>query len=431
VRRFVGRTLAAAAATALVSALVSGAARAPRPRASAVASLVVLQERAARVVKNAPPPAEEVIESAPVKGHPSRTFRGSAARRHQSPFVGPADKPSPRVVMTLPGAIAAMPAILEGGDLLVASLGGALARVSPAGEVRWKRDLGDRIYSSPLVTGDRAIVGSDADRVTALRLKDGRVAWQMSVEGDADTPAAEAPDGSIVIAAGTWLYIIKPSGALRLRVRLHRKIFGGPSIAEDGTIYIGAQDDHLYAFSLAGERIFRTDLGSDVDCAPLIGEDGTIYVGTDGGHVFAVDKSGTIEWRADAGGYVRGGLSLGADGSLLAGVYGPNPGVLALDPKTGAEKFAFHIRTGGPTELGVHGGPLVDLAGRLYFGAADDKVYALDRAGRLLWSVPTSADVDAPLVLGPDGALYAGTDDGRLFALEKAADPSRIRNGLW
>ena len=58
-----------------------------------------------------------------------------------------------------------------------------------------------------------------------------------------------------------------------------------------------------------------------------------------------------------------------------------------------------------------------DAAGRLYFGAADDKVYALDPGGSLLWAAPTSADVDAPLVLGPGGALYAGTDDGRLFAL--------------
>jgi outer membrane protein assembly factor BamB len=415
VTRSPGPVLVSTALAAIVSGAIVSVGKTPRVASNARTSSGLLL-RVASAIEPPPRPDPKPIE---VRGHPSRTFRGSATRRNQSPFVGPADKPSATAIHELVGAIVVMPAILEGGDLLVASHGGALARLSPSGELRWKTDLGDRVYASPLVIGDRAFVGSDADQVFAVRLDDGRITWRISVGGDADTAPAEAPDGSIVAAAGTWLYVIRPSGSVRTRIRLPSKIFGSPAIAEDGTIYVGSQDDHLYAFSLAGARVFRQDLGADVDCAPLVGESGRIYVGTDGGHVFALEPSGVIRWRADVGGYVRGGLSLGADGSVLAGVYGPRPGVVALDPESGAERFAFRLREGGSRELGVLGGPLVDAAGRLYFGAADSKVYALDRTGKLVWAMPTSADVDAPVVLGPGGVLYAGTDDGRLYALQK------------
>lgn len=373
------------------------------------------REVSARAVAAIPPPPPEPLPE--LKGPPSRTFRGDARRRHRSPLAGPAKSPTVTAVHQAAGAIAAMPVVLEGGDLVVASLSGALVRLSPAGEVRWKIDLGDRLYASPLLLGDRVVVGSDADRVVAVRVRDGRIVWQVLVESDADTAPVEAPDGSIVIAAGTSLYALRPNGSVRFRVRARRKIFGSPAIGDDGTIYFGAQDDHLYAIAPAGARLWGRDLGADVDCAPLVGEGGMVYVGTDGGAVFALDHEGTVRWRASLGGYVRGGLSLGLDGSVLAGVYGPRPGVVALDPQTGAERFAFRIREGGPQELGVHGGPIVDARGNLYFGAHDDTVYALDASGRLRWSVGVGADVDAPLVLGGSELLYAGTEDGRLHAI--------------
>ncbi|MDI1452088.1 PQQ-binding-like beta-propeller repeat protein [Polyangium sp. 6x1] len=423
-----GPLLASAAAATIGSALFAG--RAPDTLLTARSTEHAILDPALRLAEAFPPPPPPPPPEVVVKGPPSRTFRGDAKRRHRSPFHGPRALPTATILHEAAASIAAMPALLEGGDLLVASLGGALARLSPAGDLRWKIHLGDRIYASPLVTGDHAVLGSDADRIVAVRLSDGRILWQLLVDGDADTAPAEAPDGSIVIAAGTSLYVIRPSGSLRTRIRLQRKIYGSPAIDDDGTIYVGAQDDHLHAFTLAGARVFRRDLGADVDCAPLVGDDGAIFVGTDGGHVFAFEKGGALRFRADVGGFVRGGLSLGLDGSVIAGVYGPRPGIVALDPTSGAERFAFRIREGGPRELGVHGGPLVDAQGRLYFGAADDQVYALDSRGSRLFTVPLTGDVDAPLVLGPGGVLYAGAEDGRLYAIQGSALPAPTRNGL-
>jgi outer membrane protein assembly factor BamB len=123
---------------------------------------------------------------------------------------------------------------------------------------------------------------------------------------------------------------------------------------------------------------------------------------------------------------VRGGLSITRAGSVIAGTYGPRPRVVALDPGTGAELWSFAVRGSGAPELGIHGAPLEDGAGTLYFGAQDDDVYALDPAGKLLFRFHTGGDVDAPLVLGPApdeppesgaGLLFVGSDDGHLYGL--------------
>lgn len=175
-----------------------------------------------------------------------------------------------------------------------------------------------------------------------------------------------------------------------------------------------------------GALVFRTSLGADVDCAPSIGADGTIYVGTDAGEVVALDRTGAVRFRARVGGYVRGGLTLTRTGAVVAGTYGPAPRVVALDAATGAERWSFAVPGTGAAEFGVHGSPLEDAEGNLYFGAQDDVVYALDPRGRLRWTFRTGADVDAPLVLGPvpggssesgPGVLYVGSDDGLLRAV--------------
>ena len=65
----------------------------------------------------------------------------------------------------------------------------------------------------------------------------------------------------------------------------------------------------------------------------------------------------------------------------------------------------------------IHGGPLEDDDGALYFGTQDDAVYALDPDGAVRWSYTTGADVDAPLTLLSDGSLIVPSEDGSVTLL--------------
>jgi outer membrane protein assembly factor BamB len=154
-----------------------------------------------------------------------------------------------------------------------------------------------------------------------------------------------------------------------------------------------------------------------VDCAPALGDDGTVFAASDAGVVVALDARGEERWRTVVRGYVRGGLTVRRNGDVLAGTYGPGPRVVALDGASGEQRWSFRIQGTGAAEFGIHGAPLEDAGRKLFFGAQDDAVYALDADGSFLWRFATGGDVGAPLVVGRDGVLYTGSDDGHLYAL--------------
>lgn len=362
-------------------------------------------------------PSPTFTPAAPAPTGPSRSFRGDRARRHRSAFTGPRETPKARFTWEAGGPIEAAPALTSEGDVIVASLSGKVTRLTPNGAVVWSADLGERIYASPLIAGESVILGSDARRFVSLSLATGKTRWQLDAGGEVDTAPAEAPGGGVIAAAGRVLHGIRADGSVRFRLKLPRKIYASPAVADDGTAYVGAQDHKLHAVSTEGKVLWSRDLGGDVDCAPALGDDGTIFAASDAGHVFAFDPRGNERWRTNVGGFVRGGLTVGRAGIVLAGTYGPGPRIVALDAATGAERWTFRVQGTGAPEFGIHGAPLEDAEGKLFFGAQDDSVYALDSAGKLLWTFPTRGDVDAPMVLGPSGVLYVGSDDGRLYAL--------------
>ena len=341
-------------------------------------------------------------------------------RTNRSPFTGPS---SPNVAWTFDagGPIEAAPALLDDDTILVASLGGKLHALRTDGSPKFSVDLGDRVYSSPLVTENGIFVGSDAKRFFGLT-RDGRFRFRLQTQGDADTGATVTPSGTIVFAAGRMIYGIRPDGTLVFRVKTARKAFSSPAVGEDGTIYVGSQDDHVYALAEDGSLRWRTNVGADADGGPAIADDGTVYVGTDGGEVIALDpQTGAIRWRRQVHGYVRGSFSVGRDGTIFAGTYGPMPRLVALAPEDGSIRFEFPIRGTGALEFGIHGGPVEDAQGRLYFGAQDDYLYALGPDGTLLFKFKTSGDIDASPVLLPDGTLLVGSADGKLYAIRDGA----------
>jgi outer membrane protein assembly factor BamB len=378
----------------------------PHPGPPAVASA----PEAARAVTKAPASADAGVSA----GRP-RMLHVDARHTNRSPYAGPVRG---RLAWTFDtgGPIQAAPAMLDDETIIVASLSGKVFAITNDGKPRFTIDLEDRVYASPLVTDDGIFVGSDAHRFFGLRPAGG-IRFRLDTDDDADTAACPAPWGGLVFGSGKIIYAALPNGTVLWRFKTRKKVFSSPAIANDGTVVVGSQDRHLYAIMPDGKLRWRRNLEADVDSSPAIGDDGTIFAGTDRSEVVAVaPEDGEIRWRTNAGGYVRGALSIGRAGTVFAGTYGPIPHVLALDPRTGTSKVLFTVAGTGAAEFGIHGGPVEDAAGRLYFGAQDDFVYALDADGRLLWKFQTRGDVDAPLIITPQGMLLAGSDDGLLYA---------------
>jgi len=342
---------------------------------------------------------------------------GGPRHLHRSAAQGPhAAKVGWRVKVD--GAVAAqVTASPDEHTLYVGTLAGSLVALArDDGKQRWTAVLGERVYSTPLVADDGTVyAGSDSKKLTALS-SEGAVLWRLEVDGEADSGPVLAKDGTIVFAAGSSVHCVRRGGDVAWRFTAKGKIFTSPAITEEGLVIVGSQDDHVHAIGAGGALAWSVDLGADVDGAAVVGDDGAIYVGTDKDEIVRLDGHGKIAWRTTVGGYVRGVLSLAGNGDVLAGTYGPVPRLVRVAPD-GTIRGAFAIKGTGAREFGIHGGPLEDAEGTLFFGAQDDSAYAIDREGAVRWRFETGADVDAPLSMLSDGSLVVASEDGTITML--------------
>lgn len=409
--------MAALAVLGVLLAAVAVKRRAARSRPSEADRMLPVTSS---LVLPPPTPSARVRAADPaarVNDGPARMFHLDPARTNRSPFVGPS-KPILAWAYDATDPIETAPVVLDDDTAVIGTLGGKVIGIKADGTRAFETHLGDRVYASPLFSGGALYLGSDDGKFVSMS-SSGKVRWSLAAEGDVDTAPTVTPYGALVFAAGDTVHAVRPSGSVLWRVRAKRKFYSAPAVGADGTVYIGAQDNRLYALTRSGTVRFKLDLGADVDCAPAVDDGGMVYVGVDGGAVVAVDPSEKkVVWRAKVGGHVRGGLTVTRDHSVVAGVYGPAPRVVSLDGKTGEENWSFGIQGTGAREFGVHGSPVEDREGQLYFGAQDDVVYALTSNGALRWKFATGGDVDAPIVLARDGVLYAASDDGKVYRLE-------------
>jgi outer membrane protein assembly factor BamB len=389
-----------AAGTGTVALTASSSmARAPLDRPLVASASSIAQDGGAFVPKG----------TATMHGHPRRMHRAAAR--------GPT---AARVAwqVSVGGPVAAQ--VTTSPDertLYVATLSGhLLALARDSGKTTWDVELGERAYGAPLVHEDGTIyVGSDAKKLVAASPQ-GNVVFRLELDGEVDTSPVFAKDGTVIVAAGKSVVAVRRGGDVAWRFAAKNKVYASPAIDDDGKIVFGSQDDHVYALAPGGALAWTVDLGADVDGGPAIGDDGSIHVGTDKGEVVQLDRGGHVRWRTSVGGFVRGSLAVARNGDVLAGTYGPVPRVVRL-AADGAIVGAFAVQGTGAKEFGIHGAPLEDAAGALFFGAQDDAIRAIGPDGALRFRFATRGDVDAPLTLLGDGSLVVPSEDGSVTLL--------------
>ncbi|HZS39474.1 MAG TPA: PQQ-binding-like beta-propeller repeat protein [Polyangia bacterium] len=351
----------------------------------------------------------------------SPMFHGDALHTGRSRFRAPQTQPREVMHVATGGVVYSSPAI--GDDVLVfGSHDRSIYATSLDGTIRWRRPTGDLVWSAPaLGSGGVAYVGSDDDHLYALDLKDGSLKWQLTA-GPCRTAVGSgpeaarcdvdgvtvAPDGTIY-ASADGLYALRPDGSLKW------KFSPGPThcassaaVGPDGTVYVGCQDDALYALDPGGVKLWELRAGDDVDSSPSVAPDGTVYVGSDDHRLYALGPGGVVRFAVTTGGAVRSSPAQGPDGTIYVGSF--DGSLYAVKPG-GAVAWSFRAADR------ILGSPLVDAAGLIVFGAEDDRLYALAPDGKLQWSVLLDGDVDGTPALGADGTLYVGSDDRALHAL--------------
>lgn len=167
---------------------------------------------------------------------------------------------------------------------------------------------------------------------------------------------------------------------------------------------------------------------------------GVVYVASLSGHLHAIDQqTGAERWKFKSSRPIASSPAID-DGVVY---FVSSAGSLAaIDAATGQPRWVYAIEHERRFEAkGLHGYPPATQTipdawdvftsspavadGRVFFGAGDGNVYAVDAAsGVLVWKFTTQDVVHAsPAVAG--GIVYVGSYDGRLYALDAQTGQSR------
>jgi outer membrane protein assembly factor BamB len=325
------------------------------------------------------------------------------------------------------------------GKVYIGQLKGILYAVSAAdGSVVWKRSFpGFCTFASPTIQADvvyETFIPTPCDYgnrsrpgfVAALRASDGKELWRYSGPGSESTVLIH--DGTMYF--GSWdhhLYALAINGRrprLRWRFLAGGELNSSPAYA-GGTIYIGSDDDSVYAVNARTGRLrWRYATSSPFGtretfyATPTVAY-GRVYIGNTDGTLYALDsRTGRVLWTQHAGTYVYSAAAVW-NGTVYVGSYDGN--VYAFDASSGAVRWKRNL--GGS----IHGAPTV-LDGDVYYSTCGTcghrgsryaemgprRTFALDaRTGRIRWQFPDGHY--SPLV--SDGRRVYLMGDTRLYAL--------------
>ena len=182
----------------------------------------------------------------------------------------------------------------------------------------------------------------------------------------------------------------------------------GSAAIVGGVVYIGSQDEYLYAIDLAtGKEKWRYK-AAPIKVTPSV-RNGAIYVGDGDGWFHCVDAtSGKLRWKFEAGAEITSAANFAGD-NVLFGCGDENLYCLSSD---GKPVWKFKV-AGGP----VLGSPAV-TGGRTFVSGCDSTLHVIDVAkGTEISSVGLDGQTGSTTAVVGD-QLYVGTMTNQVVAID-------------
>ncbi len=255
----------------------------------------------------------------------------------------------------------------------------------------------------------------------------GDLLWSVNAGAVIFGAPAVGPAGEVVFAAeDARVYCHNPDGSLRwVFTGATDWIDAAPTIAPDGTVYVGSWDNFLYALELeTGALKWQFETGNMVLGSAAVGPDGRVYFGSDDGMFYCLAPDGSLVWAVEPGTQyspIHSSPVLSHAGDTV--YFGNEDGEFyALDTATGSRRWVFNVNPLS-TRYAITGAAALAADGTIVFGSNNGYLYALRPTGVMDWRFPPGLDAgtegirSAP-VLGPDGTVYFAAQDGYLYAVD-------------
>ncbi len=306
----------------------------------------------------------------------------------------------------------------------------ALSGPGPLVQVYWTEDIaatppGSRTPSPVVGRNNHVVIGDSSGEVHAFS-GTGAALWSYQTDGPIDNAAALSLDGTAYVQTrnGT-LYAIREDGTLRWS-RTVGQSDASPKIAGNGVIYVGGSDNNgpggstrylVMAYRGNGMRRASAVVDARITTAPSIAPDGTVWVGTAAGTLYEMsyDLSTVISYSVSPGFAIGDGLALADDADETVLVPTAGGQVIAWSAASNVIRWTF---TASDT---VRAAPAVGQDGKVFVGSQDGKVYALQLSdGSKLWEQDTGGPVDSSPALDPVNVYVVGGDPATLYILRGA-----------
>jgi outer membrane protein assembly factor BamB len=207
----------------------------------------------------------------------------------------------------------------------------------------WQFEAGDKIWSTPVVSGGTVYFGSFDHKLYALDAVSGSRLWEFEAEGAiAATPLVY--NGTVYIGSfDRHIYAIDTDGNLKWQFMGENWFWATPVVYE-GVIYAPCLDGRVYALDAeSGLKLDEYDLGSPISSSPVL-VDSTIALASQEGVIYAIDTgSGQLKQLVDIGTEVYGPLSTSQG---IVYIHTQDLKIHTVDASSGAELPTISLKSG-------------------------------------------------------------------------------------
>jgi outer membrane protein assembly factor BamB len=293
-----------------------------------------------------------------------------------------------------------------------------------------------------VVLPTRILVGCDDTNLYCLDKMTGEELWHVNTAGRVDsTPCVDTPGNCYFGSRDRFFYAVDPEGNILWTHFLTGEIASSPILDErEGRIYVADLANTIYAFTLTGERLwsYKPRLGGvggvrlRIYSSPTLDDEGYLYVGSGDQHLYAIDRAtGLLFWREDTGGVVDSSPVISSDDFLYVA---NRQGTLF---KYLIEPFVAEREIWRNEEIGqvYYGSPTIDSANNIYICGApvvanpeeeppQTQLSYIDKeTGDILWSRLFPGYTDATPALDEEGNVYLGSASGQFIKVHGEGNP--------
>lgn len=245
--------------------------------------------------------------------------------------------------------------------------------------------------SSPTGAGDIAYIGTDDSRVVAINIASEAIVWQFNASG----PVYSSPvihNGQIFVASSQNVYALDQASGTnnwQFAPAGGATFYSSPTI-EPPYAYIGCDDGNLYALKISDGTIgWQYSTPEPIKSSPIV-YGGNIIFGSNDNKIYCLDSGARApRWVYETGERVVSS-PYGYHQVVYVGSYDYN--FYAINIIDGTLKWKYNMNAL------VKSSPLV-YDGTVYVGGFDKFMYAFDTSGLLRWSSRINGAVESSPVV--------------------------------